>query len=499
ESSGFLHLIGDATEEALLSQERLSQIVGYILDHFDQKTRRGATYLLGDRRVAGFNSILATASIEAAKRYYHLFDNLQRERQVTKPGYRALTVAVIYSYTPNETEPDGLLAEEGFETDALPPASRAFLEQAVKDYNELFGTSFDTSADKFESYYKDLSRRLKDRELDLLIVVNMFLTGFDATTLNTLWVDKGLRQHGLIQAYSRTNRILNSVKTYGNIVSFRNLEQQTNDALALFGNRDAQSVVLLKPYAEYHADYADRVAELKQLYPLGQPIVGESAQKAFIKIFGLILRLRNILDSFDEFAGNTILTDREFQDYRSIYLDIYTDFRSQADSERESINDDVVFEIELIKQVEVGVDYILMLVHKYLQEKGTGGDMEIRAQISRAIDSSPSLRNKKDLIEAFVDSVTIDATVESEWETFVAAKRAHDLDQIISDENLNPEETRSFVDHAFQDGQVPTTGTAITSILPPVSRFSETNDHATKKQAVLNRLTEFFERYNGIS
>ncbi len=214
-----------ATEEALLSQDRLAQIVGYILDHFDQKTRRASTYLLGDRRVAGFNSILATASIEAAKRYYHLFDNLQRERQVTQPGYRPLKVAVIYSYAPNEAEPDGLLAEEEFETDDLPPDSRAFLEQAVKDYNELFGTSYDTSTDKFQNYYKDVSQRLKDRELDLLIVVNMFLTGFDATTLNTLWVDKGLRQHGLIQAYSRTNRILNSVKTYGNIVSFRNLEQ----------------------------------------------------------------------------------------------------------------------------------------------------------------------------------------------------------------------------------------------------------------------------------
>jgi type I restriction enzyme R subunit len=487
-----------ATEEALLSQDRLSQIVGYILDHFDQKTRRGSSYLLGDRRVAGFNSILATASIEAAKRYYYLFDNLQRERQVVQPGYRPLKVAVIYSYAPNEAEPDGLLAEEQFETDDLPPDSRAFLEQAVKDYNELFGTSYDTSTDKFQNYYKDVSQQLKDRELDLLIVVNMFLTGFDATTLNTLWVDKGLRQHGLIQAYSRTNRILNSVKTYGNIVSFRNLEQQTNDALALFGNRDAQSVVLLKPFAEYHADYADRVAELRELYPLGEAILGESAQKAFIKLFGLILRLRNILDSFDEFAGNEILNDREFQDYRSIYLDIYADFRAQTDGERESIDDDVIFEIELIKQVEVNVDYILMLVRRYLEEHGTGRDIEIRAEISRAVDSSPSLRNKKELIEAFVDSLTIDATVEDEWETFVAAKRAHDLDQIINEENLDPAATRAFVHNAFRDGAIPTAGTAVTRILPPVSRFSKTNDHATKKQVVLDRLGEFFERYLGL-
>lgn len=487
-----------ATEEALLSQERLAQIVGYILEHFDQKTRRGATYLLGDRRVAGFNSILATASIEAAKRYYYLFDNIQREREITHPGHAPLKVAVIYSYAPNEAEPDGLLAEEGFEPDDLPPDSRWFLEEAIKDYNAMFGTSYDTSPEGFQNYYKDVSQRLKDRELDLLIVVNMFLTGFDATTLNTLWIDKGLRQHGLIQAYSRTNRILNSVKSYGNIVSFRNLERQTNDALALFGNKDAQSVVLLKSFGEYHAEYADRIAELHKLFPLGEPILGEAAQKAFIKLFGATLRLRNILDSFDEFAGREILTDRDFQDYRSRYLDIYAEFRGQAAADKESIHDDVVFEIELIKQVEVGVDYILMLVHKYLEEHGTGRDVEIRAEITRAVDSSPTLRNKKDLIEAFVDSLTVDATVEDEWLTFVAAKRAHDLDQIINDESLDPDATRAFIDNAFRDGAIPTLGTGITRILPPVSKFSKANNHATKKQTVLSKLGEFFERYAGL-
>ncbi len=208
--------------------------------------------------------------------------------------------------------------------------------------------------------------------------------------------------------------------------------------------------------------------------------------------------MRNILDSFDEFVGNEILTDREFQDYRSIYLDIYAHFRAQADGEKESINDDVVFEIELIRQVEVNVDYILMLVRRYLEEHGTGRDIEIRAEISRAVDSSPSLRNKKELIEAFVDSLTIDATVEDEWETFVAAKRAHDLDQIITEESLDPAATRAFVDNAFRDGAIPTAGTAVTRILPPVSRFSMTNDHATKKQLVLDRLGEFFERYSGL-
>jgi type I site-specific restriction-modification system R (restriction) subunit len=242
--------------------------------------------------------------------------------------------------------------------------------------------------------YKDLSERLKKRELDLAIVVNMFLTGF-ATTLNTLWVDKNLRAHGLIQAYSRTNRILNSVKTYSNIVSFRDLEGATNDALALFGNKDAKGIVLLKPCAEYYAEYSRRIAELTAEFPLGQPIVGEAAKKAFVNLFGAILRLKNILTAFDDFAGNEILSERDFQDYQSLYLNLYAEFRGVADAERELINDDVVFEIELIKQVEINVDYILMLVEKYLGKKSSGEDKEIRGAIARAINASPACATRK--------------------------------------------------------------------------------------------------------
>ncbi|MFN6961939.1 MAG: type I restriction endonuclease subunit R, EcoR124 family, partial [Rhodocyclaceae bacterium] len=321
----------------------------------------------------------------------------------------------------------------------------------------------------------------------------------DATTLNTLWVDKNLRAHGLIQAYSRTNRILNSVKTYGNIVSFRNLEQETNDALALFGNKDAKGIVLLKPYAEYYKEYQARVGELVSGYPLGQAIVGEAAQKAFIKLFGAILRLRNILTAFDDFAGNEILSEREFQDYQSIYLNLYAEFRAQVAAEKEPINDDVVFEIELIKQIEVNVDYILMLVEKYLKAKGSGQDKEIRATIERAIDASPSLRNKKDLIEQFVDSVSAKAKVDAQWQAFVAEKKTEELERIIAEENLDPEATRSFIDNAFRDGGIPVTGTAITKILPPVSRFTKNNDLAAKKQTVLDKLAAFFERYFGLA
>lgn len=482
-------------ENALLAPERIEQIVAYVLEHFDQKTKRASHYSLAGKRVRGFNSLLATASIDAARRYYNQFYLQQKDL----PSDQRLKVGLIYSFAPNQALGDDLLAEEEFDTDALGFDAREFLEHAIQDYNDLFGTSFDTTSDKFQNYYKDLSLRLKNRDIDLVIVVNMFLTGFDATTLNTLWVDKNLRAHGLIQAYSRTNRILNSVKTFGNIVSFRDLEEETNDAIALFGNKDARGIVLLKPYAEYYDEYAVRVAELQADYPLGQPIVGETTQKAFIALFGAILRLRNILGSFDDFAGNEILTPRAMQDYQSVYLNLYQDFRTQRDAEKESILDEVVFEIELIKQVEINVDYILMLVEQYRDAKGDGDDKEIRAAIDRAVSSSPSLRNKKDLIEAFVDSLSATAEVDQAWAAFVAAKRAEELDRIITEEGLDPDATRSFVDAAFRDGAVQPTGTAITKILPPVSRFGQSGGHAAKKASVLAKLGAFFDRFFGLS
>ncbi|KJL42018.1 Type I restriction enzyme EcoR124II R protein [Microbacterium ginsengisoli] len=503
------------TEKALLEPVRIRQVVEYTLEHFDQKTKRASGYVhqrvanvgevAGGRnkveavkvagRVNGFNAIFATASIDAAKRYYNQFAIQQQDL----PPDRRLKIGLIYSYGANEAIEDGALDEEGFETGALDASSRDFLEDAIQDYNELFGTSYDTSDDKFQNYYKDLSLRLKNRELDMVIVVNMFLTGFDATTLNTLFVDKNLRAHGLIQAYSRTNRILNSVKTYGNIVSFRDLEDATNDALALFGNKEAKGIALLKPYGEYHAEYSEKVQQLLETYPLGQPIVGEQAQKDFIALFGAILRLENILTSFDDFAGNEILTERQGQDYRSVYLDLYADFRAAKDTEKEPINDDIVFEIELIKQVEINVDYILMLVQKYRESRGDGDDKEIRAEITRAIDASPSLRNKKDLIEAFVDSVSATGEIDEEWSRFIAAKREAELEQIIADENLRSDETRAYIETAFRDGGIRTTGTAITKVLPPASRFATDGGHGEKKQRVLEKLGEFFERFFGLS
>lgn len=485
------------TERALLAPERLQQIVGYTLEHFDQKTKRAQHYSLAGKRVHGFNALFATASIEAAKRYYSEFK--AQQKRLTPD--RKLKIAIIYSYIANEALDDDYLDEEGFETGSLDQSSRDFLEDAIRDYNAAFGTSFDTSADKFQNYYKDLSLRLKKREIDLVIVVNMFLTGFDATTLNTLFIDKRLVNHGLLQAYSRTNRILNSVKTYGNIISFRDLEEETNEAIALFGNKEARGIVLLKPYGDYYAEYSERAKELLERFPLREPITGEASQKEFIALFGAILRLENILTAFDEFAGNEQLTERQSQDYRSVYLDLYAEFRREKDAEKESINDDIVFEIELIKQVEINVDYILMLVQKWREIRGDGSDKEIEAvrKIERAVDSSLTLRNKKDLIMDFVDRVSATGELDEEWREYVAAKRAAELEDIITEEGLRPAETKIFVGHAFRDGAIPVTGTAITKILPPASRFSPEGGHGEKKQRVLTRLGAFFERFFGLS
>ncbi len=482
-------------EKALLEPKRVREIVKYTLEHFDQKTKRTEYYTLKNRRINGFNALFATASIEAARVYYNIF----KEQQESLPPERRLKIGLIYSYGVNDSTEDGILDEEGFDTASLSTDNRTFLEDVIQDYNQLYGTSFDTSGERFQNYYKDLSRRLKNRDIDLVIVVNMFLTGFDATTLNTLFVDKNLRAHGLIQAYSRTNRILNSVKTYGNIVSFRNLEDATNDAIALFGNRDAKGVVLLKPYDDYYQEYASKVTELLTKFPLGLPIIGEDAQKEFINLFGAILRLKNILTAFDEFAGNEILTQRQEQDYRSIYLDLYAEFRKDSNTEKERINDDLVFEIELVKQVEINVDYILMLVQKYRDEHGDFQDEEIRTEITKALSASPTLRSKRDLIEEFVDSLSADGGVDEQWQAYIAAKLSAELDQIISEENLKSDKTKAFMETALRDGQLQTTGTAITKIMPPTSRFSAAGGHREKKQRIIEKLTAFFERFHGLS
>jgi len=490
------------TEEALASHERVSKVVEYIIEHFDQKTKRNSFYDLKGQRLNGFNSIFAVSSIPMAKKYYLEFKKQLEERN------KDLTIATIYSFATNEEDTaDGILDDEGFETDLLDQSSREFLDFAINEYNKKFKTNFSSEGNGFQDYYKDLSDKVKKREIDLLIVVNMFLTGFDATTLNTLWVDKNLKQHGLIQAFSRTNRILNSVKTYGNIVCFRDLQENTNDAIALFGDKNANGIVLLKSYEDYYYGYEDekgkkqmgyeeRIAMLLQKYPLGEQIIGEQAKKDFIVSMGNILRLRNILSSFDRFAGNEILSPRDFQDYIGIYTDLYEEFKRIETSDTESIKDDIVFEMELVKQVEVNIDYILMLVAKYHKTNCT--DKEILGSIDKAIKSSLALRSKKDLIDKFISKINASTDVFKDWTRFVKEQKEIDLKNLITEENLNEEETRKFLDNSFRDGQVKTTGTDIEKILPPMRRFGGDN-RTEKKQSIITKINKFFEKYLGIS
>jgi type I restriction enzyme R subunit len=434
-----------------------------------------------------------------AKRYY-----TELKKQLEERG-RKLNIATIFSYSANEAEQEDVFPDEDFDTSGLDKTSRDFLESAIADYNADFNVNYDTSSDKFQNYYKDLSLRMKRREVDLLVVVNMFLTGFDATTLNTLWVDKNLRQHGLIQAFSRTNRILNSVKTYGNIVCFRNLQKETDEAIALFGDKEAGSIVLLKNYEAYYngfdengkhqPGYAELIEDLGQSFPLGQTIIGEQNQKDFIRLFGAILRLRNILTAFDTFTGNEILSSREFQDYQGVYIDLYHELTKDKNAEKEKINEDIVFEIELIRQVEINIDYILMLVAKF--HESNCEDKNILISIDKAINSSLQLRSKKELIENFIHTVNASTVVDEDWRKFVIEQKEADLNTLIEEEKLKQEETRKFINNSFRDGSLKTTGTDIDRIMPPVSRFGGGN-RVVKKQGIIEKLMLFFEKYFGL-
>ncbi|OWV01369.1 MULTISPECIES: type I restriction endonuclease subunit R [unclassified Fibrobacter] len=487
------------TEEAMCDPKRIAEIVSYVLEHFDQKTKRNTFYQVKDQRLCGFNSIFATASIPMAKKYYEEF-----KKQI-KAKYSPLKIATVFSYAPNEEDVGGILTEEEFETGAMSKSDRDFLDSAIKDYNKTFSTNFDTSGDKFLNYYKDISQRMKKREIDLLIVVNMFLTGFDATTLNTLWVDKNLKQHGLLQAYSRTNRILNSVKTFGNIVCFRSLQKETDDAIALFGDKDAGGIVILKTFSEYYNGYKDDkgkkqpgykqlLDELKTMYPLGQEILGEKAEKEFIRLFGAVLRLRNILSSFDQF-NDLDISERDLQDYQSIYVDLHDKYAHQQNGSKESIRDDIEFELELIKQVDINIDYILALVAQY--HDSNCKDKKIKAQITKALNASVELRSKRELIEAFVKKVNVDTDVDKDWKEFVKEQQENDLVQIISDENLKEEETREFIINSFRDGELDESGTDIANIMPKMSRFGGGN-RSEKKADVIAKLRQFFEKYFGL-
>lgn len=512
-------------EKAMMAPERIRLVTSYILEHFDQKTYRGdKTYVYNTlvnikevasakrdeveeikrkQRISGFNSIFAVASVPMAKLYYREF-----KKQMAEDPTKKLRIATIFSYGANEEEADGILDEENSEdTSALDQPSREFLEEAIRDYNEMFHTNYDTSSEKFQNYYKDVSLRMKNKELDLLIVVNMFLTGFDATTMNTLWVDKNLKMHGLIQAFSRTNRILNSIKTFGNIVCFRNLQKRVDSAISLFGDKNAGGIVLLQSFKDYYygyesidgksmPGYVDLIEELNQKFPLSEPrITGEQNQKEFIALFGAILRMRNLLVSFDDFKGKEGISERDLQDYLGRYQDLRDEW-SRKRRESTDITDDVVFEVELIHQIEINIDYILMLVKKYHDTHCE--DKEVLITIRKAVDASPELRSKKQLIENFIAGINEVDDVMDEWNNYVAQRREQDLDEIIVEERLRPEDTRKFMENAFRDGEIKTTGTDIDKLLPPISRFGGTGTRAKKKQGVIDKLKTFFEKYFGI-
>ena len=513
-------------ERAFMAPRRIELVTQYILEHFNQKTYRGdKTYAFNvltniadvaaggkdpveeikqKQRISGFNSIFAVSSVPAAKLYYSEF-----KKQMAADPTKKLRIAVIYSYGANEAEGDGILDEENPEdTSALDQNSRDFLDQAIMDYNMMFHTNYDTSSDKFQNYYKDVSLRMKNKELDLLIVVNMFLTGFDATTLNTLWADKNLKMHGLIQAFSRTNRILNSIKTFGNIVCFRNLQKRVDDAISLFGDKNASGIVLLQSYKDYyqgyvdaenkeHPGYIDLIDDLLTKFPLSDPrIVGEQNQKDFIALFGAILRMRNILLSFDDFKGQEILSERDLQDYLGRYQDLRDEWNERRKKgDMTNVEDDIVFETELIRQIEINIDYILMLVKKF--HDSHCNDKEVLATIRKAVDASPELRSKKALIETFIAGINDVEDVMLEWRSFVAEQKEKELVAIITEEKLKSEQTRKFIELFLQAGEIKTTGTDIDKLMPPVSRFGGGN-RAAKKQTVIERLKAFFDRFFGV-
>ena len=524
-------------KKAITSPRRINLITDYILDHFDQKTKHKEKYRMTkllnveevvkdgkeaeekkDKRAAsGFNSIFAVESVAMAKEYY-----LALKKKMAEPGRRPLRIATIFTYEANEASNavTGMSDEDPAGIDGLDATSKEFLQKvAIKDYNGMFGTTYDISSDKFQNYYKDISLRMKNNDLDLLIVVGMFLTGFDAKTLNTLWVDKNLKMHGLLQAYSRTNRILNSVKNCGNIVCFRNLDEATKECFALFGNRDAAGLVFMRSFKDYYEGYDDDkgrhmmgyreiVQALKDRFPVGgiMNITDDEKKKEFIKLFGSYLKAHNLLIAFDDFCPDDpdkrgevrIIGEGERQDYLSWYNDLYDAFkRSQQHGERADIEDDIEFEIELVKQVQIDITYILELVAQYKASQCK--DREVLLKISRSITSSPDLRNKKELIERFVDRMTPQAgEVHDEWDKYLAGEKKRQMDEIISGEKLKPEKTREFIDRCFKDGYVEENGTAVTEILPPMPLFGAGNRRQQTKQRVIEKIKQFFDRFTNI-
>ena len=493
---------GIDTDEALHDPRRISIVTKYIIDLFADKTKQGK-----------FNSLFAVDSVKSAILYYNEF-----KKQLSQPGAPDLRVATIYTFNANEEETDewGMGGDENPEDVGTAPdaQSRDALEQAIRDYNRMWTphTSYSTDGDKFQAYYKDVSLRMKKKEIDLLIVVGMFLTGFDAKTLNTLWVDKNLKLHGLLQAYSRTNRILNEVKNCGNIVCFRNLEDATNKSLAIFGDENAAGLVFMKSFEEYysegyaddkgnwHEPYTELIKQLQEKYPVEQManILDEEDKKAFIRLMGEILRLRNVLGAFDDFTEEVRIVDEmHYQDYLGWYNNYYDEYRKPSHGgEREDIRDDIVFEMELVKQVQINIRYILDLVQQY--HDSNCQDKEIIVKIRKQMDASPDMRDKRELIEKFIQQMTPEkgADVGHDWETYIEEEKRKQLGKIIEEEHLKAAETEDFMERAFADGYVTETGTGIAHILPPSNPFLP--ESGEKKQTVIEKLKAYLNKFSNM-
>ena len=525
---------GIDTDEALHDPRRISIVSRYLLEHFGKITKQNAEDYAMNRltnvvqvirqgrkaeeqkqrvKTRGFNSIFAVDSVKSAIMYYRELKRLMQE-----PGSPQLRIATIFTYNPNEADKSD--DEWGFEgegenpegTVGLDTQSREALQRAIDDYNQTFGTSYTTEGDSFQNYYKDVSLRMKNKEIDVLIVVGMFLTGFDAKTLNTLWVDKNLKMHGLIQAYSRTNRILNAVKNCGNIVCFRNLEEATNESLGIFGDENAAGLVFMKSFDDYyqngyedskgeqHEPYTALARRLLQEFAVEQiaNIIDTEKKKEFVRLFSEILRVRNILSVFDEFTPDKhIIGDMQYQDYKGWYNTIYEEFHPKVKVPIESITDDLVFEMELVKSVQVDIRYILELVQQYHDTNCQ--DKEIIVKLRKQIDASPDLRDKRELIERFIERMTPErgGDVGSQWEQYIEQEKREQLENIISEEQLKPDETRAFMQRAFMEGYVAEKGTGIARILPPTNPFLP--ESGQKKQTVIDRLKAYLQRFLGTS
>ncbi|EMN26946.1 type I site-specific deoxyribonuclease, HsdR family [Leptospira kirschneri serovar Sokoine str. RM1] len=525
-------------KQALLHEERIREISKYILNQFRQKTHR---LQVGSK---GFNAMFAVSSVDAAKLYYESFKELQKDQD--KP----LKVATIFSFSANEEQDAvGEIQDESFEVSVMESTAKEFLRAAINDYNALFQTNFGVDSNKFQNYYRDLAKKVKNREIDLLIVVGMFLTGFDAPTLNTLFVDKNLRYHGLLQAYSRTNRIYDATKTFGNIVTFRDLEKATVEAITLYGDKNTKNVVLEKSYKEYmegftdlvtgeaRRGYVDVVAELQQRFPNPETIEKESDKKAFVKLFGEYLRVENILQNYDEFTSLKALqsvdmsnqeaveefkakhyisdeglatlqkiqvpAERKIQDYRSTYNDIRDWLRRQKSGDEKvkpGIDwDDVVFEVDLLKSQEINLDYILELIFEH--NKKVKNKSTLIEDIRRVIRASIGNRAKESLMVDFINQTDLDqisdkASVIDAFFSFAQTEQKREADELIQTENLNAEAAKRYITSSLRREFASENGTELNTILPKMSPLHP--QYLTIKQSVFQKVSAFVEKFKGV-